>query len=68
MGHSILMQKSGKVDFSSQLCVKTRRISSEGVDHVRGMGTSIQEMPCHSQTTFRLNSSMSRALTTWDHF
>jgi hypothetical protein len=23
MGHSVLMQKSGKVDFSSQLCMKT---------------------------------------------
>jgi hypothetical protein len=38
---------------------KTRRISSEGVEHVRGTGTSIQEMPWHSQTTFRLNSLMS---------
>jgi hypothetical protein len=41
MGHSILMQKSRKVDFSSQLCMKTRRISSEGVGHIRGTRTSI---------------------------
>jgi hypothetical protein len=45
MGHFVLMQKSSKVDFSDQLCMKTRRISSEGVEHVRGTGTSIQEMP-----------------------
>jgi hypothetical protein len=64
MGHSVLMQKSGKVDFSGQLCMKTRRISSEGVEHIRGTGISIQEMSCHSQTTFRSSSSMSRALTT----
>jgi hypothetical protein len=25
MGHSVLMQKSGKVDFSGHLCMKTRR-------------------------------------------
>jgi hypothetical protein len=41
MGHSALMQKSGKVDFSGQPCMKTRRISSRGVEHVRGIGTSI---------------------------
>jgi hypothetical protein len=64
MGHSVLMQKSSKVDSSGQLCMKTRRISSEGVEHVKDTGISIQEMPCHSQTTFRLNSLMSRALTT----
>jgi hypothetical protein len=68
MGPSVLMQKSGKVDFSGQLCMKTRRISFECVEHVRGTGTSIQEMSYHSQTTFRSNSSMSGALTTWDHF
>jgi hypothetical protein len=38
------------------------------VEHVRATGTSIQEMPCHSSTTFRSNSSMSRVLTTWDPF
>ena len=28
----------------------------------------IQEMPCHSPTTSRLNSSMSGESITWDHF
>ena len=68
MVHSALMQRSSKVDFSSQPCMKTQRTLSEGVVHVRGMGTSIQEMPCHSPTTSRLNSSMSRVSTTWGHF
>jgi hypothetical protein len=42
MGHSVLMQKSSKVDFSGQLCMKTQRILFEGVEHIRGTGTSIQ--------------------------
>jgi hypothetical protein len=62
MGRSVLMQKSGKVDFFGQPCMKTQRISSGGVEHVRGMGTSIQEMSCHSPTTYRSNSSMSVVL------
>jgi hypothetical protein len=33
------------------------------VDHVRGTAISIQEMPCHSSTTFRLNSLMPREST-----
>jgi hypothetical protein len=41
MKHSILMQKSSKVDFSGQLFMKTRRIPSESVEHVRGRGTLI---------------------------
>jgi hypothetical protein len=32
MGHSVLMQKSGKVDFSDQPCMKTRMISSGCVE------------------------------------
>jgi hypothetical protein len=39
MGRSALMQKSGNVDFSGQPCMKTQKISSEDVEHVRGMGT-----------------------------
>jgi hypothetical protein len=39
MGHSILMQKFGNVDFSGQLCMKTQKISSGDVEYVRGMGT-----------------------------
>jgi hypothetical protein len=42
MGHSVLMQKSSKVEFSGQLCMKTQRILFEGVEHIRGTGTSIQ--------------------------
>jgi hypothetical protein len=53
MGHFVLMQRSGKVDFSSQQCMITRRILSKGVERVRGMGTSTKEMPCHSPTTSR---------------
>jgi hypothetical protein len=33
------MQKFGNVDFSSQLCIKTQKISSGDMEHVRGMGT-----------------------------
>ena len=68
MMHSTLIQRSGKVDFSGQPCMKTWRTSSEGVEHVRGMGTLIQEMSCHSPITSRLSSSMSGELITWDLF
>ena len=53
MVHSTLIRTSVKVDSSSQPCIKIRRTSSEGVEHVRGMGISIQEMRCHSPTTSR---------------
>jgi hypothetical protein len=33
--------------FSGQLCIKTQKISYEGATLVRGMKTSIPEMPCH---------------------
>jgi hypothetical protein len=39
MGHSVLMQKFGNVDFFGQLFMKTQKISSRDVEHVRGMGT-----------------------------
>ena len=68
MVHSALIQRSSKVDSSSQPCMKTRRTSSGDVEHVRGMGISIQEMSCHSPTTSRSSSSMSGESTTWDHF
>ena len=67
MGHSEHMQRYGRVDFSGQPCIKTRKTSSEGVDHVRGTATSTPEMPCHSLTTFRLSSLMSGELIIWDH-
>jgi hypothetical protein len=47
MEHYVHIKRSSKVDFSSQPCIKTQKNSSEDVDHVRNMGTSIQEMPCH---------------------
>jgi hypothetical protein len=65
--HFALMQRSDKVDSFGQPCMKTWRISSRGVERVRGTETSIQEMPCHSPTISRLSSSMSGELTTWDH-
>ena len=34
----------------------------------KGMGISLQEMPCHWPTTSRLSSSMFGELITWDHF
>ena len=68
MVHDALMQRSSKVDFSGQPCMKTRRTLSGGVDHVRGMGTSIQEMSCQSPTISRSNFSMSGVFTTCDHF
>ena len=68
MVHSALIPRSGKVDSFGQPCVKIWRTSSEGVEHVKGMGTSIQEMPCHSPTTSRLNFLMSGVSTTWDRF
>jgi hypothetical protein len=68
MGYSILIRRFGRVDSFSQPCMKTLEISSEGVECVRCMGISIQEMPCHSPTTFRLSSLMSRESITWDHF
>jgi hypothetical protein len=33
------LAKFGNVDFSVQLCMKTQKISSRDVEHVRGMGT-----------------------------
>ena len=68
MVHSAPIRRSGKVDSFGQPCMKTRRTSSGGVERVRGTGILIQEMPCHSPTTFGLNSSMSRESTTWDLF
>jgi hypothetical protein len=40
-------QRFGKADFSGQPCIKTQKISYEGVTPVRGTKTSITEMPCH---------------------
>jgi hypothetical protein len=37
MGHSALRQKSSNVDFFGQPCMKTQKISSGDVEHVRGM-------------------------------
>jgi hypothetical protein len=65
MGHSAHMQRSGSVNSFGRQCMKTQEILSKGVDHVRGMAISIQEMPCHSLTTFRSSSLMSRRLITW---
>jgi hypothetical protein len=67
MGHFALMQRFSRVNSFGQPCMKTQRISSGDVEHVRGMGISIQEMLCHLPTTFRLSSSMSGELTIWDH-
>jgi hypothetical protein len=67
MGHSAHMQRSGSVDSFGQQCMNTQEILSEGVDHVRGTAISIQEIPCHSPTTFRSSSLMSGGLITWDH-
>jgi hypothetical protein len=39
--------KIGKADFSVQPCIKTQKILYEGATPVRGMETSIAEMPCH---------------------
>jgi hypothetical protein len=64
MGHSTYMRRFGSVDSFGQQCMKTQRISFEDVDHVRGTAISIQEMPCHSPTIFRLNSLMSGELIT----
>ena len=46
MVHSALIQSSSKVDSSGQPCMKTQSTSFRGVERVRGMETSIQEMPC----------------------
>jgi hypothetical protein len=62
------MQRSGKADFSGQPCIKTQKISYEGATLVRGMRTSIPEIPCHWQLTFRSSSLMSGELTKWDHY
>jgi hypothetical protein len=51
MGHSALMLRFGKVDSSGQPSMKTQRTSSGDVMLVRGIGTSMQETPCHSPTT-----------------
>jgi hypothetical protein len=67
MRHFAYMQRFGNVDSFGRQCMKTQEILSEGVDHVRGMAISNQEMPCHSPTTFRSSSLMSRGLITWDH-
>jgi hypothetical protein len=67
MDHSTHMPKFGSVDSFGQQCMKTQEKSSEDVDLVRGTAILIQEMSCHSPTTFKLNSLMSRELITWDH-
>jgi hypothetical protein len=67
MGHFAHMLKFGSVDSFGQQCMKTQENSSEDVDLLRGTTILIQEMPCHSPTTFRLNSLMSGELITWDH-
>jgi hypothetical protein len=67
MGHSAHMQRFGSVDSFGQQCMKTQENSSKDVDHVRGTAISIQEMSCHSSTTFRSNSLMSGESNTWDH-
>ena len=53
MGYSALIQKFGRVVFSGQPCMKTPKISSEDVGHVRGMEILILEMLCHSPIIFR---------------
>jgi hypothetical protein len=68
IGYSVLMRRFGRVDSFGQPCMKTLEISSGGVEHIRGTGISIQKMPCHSPTPFRLSSLMSRESITWDHF
>jgi hypothetical protein len=68
MGYSVLMQRFGRVHSFGQPCTKTLDILSGGVEHVRGTGISIQEMPCHSPTTLRLRSFMSGESIKWDHF
>ena len=68
MVHSVLIQRSSKVDSFGQPYMKTGKTSSGGMERVKGMRTSIQEMPCHLPTTSRSSSSMSRELTTWDYF
>jgi hypothetical protein len=68
MGHSTLMLRSSKVDYSSQPCMKTPKTLYGGASHVRNMGISMQETPCHSQPTTSYNSLISRESTTWGHF
>jgi len=47
MEHFVHIQRSSKVDFSSQPCMKTQKNPSRDVKHVRDMAISILEMPCH---------------------
>ena len=68
MVHYTLIRRSGKEDSFGQPCMKIRRTSSRSVERVRGMGISIQEMPCHSPITSRSSSLMSGESTTWDRF
>ena len=51
MGHSILMLRSGKVDSSGEPCTMTPKNLYEGASHVKNMGVSMQETPCHSPPT-----------------
>jgi len=53
MGYSILMQKFGRVVSSGQPCMKSPKILSKDVGHVRGTEISLLEMLCHSSTIFR---------------
>ena len=64
MVHSAHIQRSNKVDSSSQPCMKTRKTSSGGVERVKGRGTLIQEMPCDLPTASTSSCSMSGELTT----
>jgi hypothetical protein len=67
MEHSAHMLKFGSMNSFGQQCMKTQENSSKDVNLVRGTTILIQEMPCHSPTTFRLNSLMFGELITWDH-
>jgi len=53
MEFSVLMQKFGRVVSSGQPCMKTPKILSEDVGHVKGTEISLLEMLCHSPTIFR---------------
>jgi hypothetical protein len=48
LGHSALMLRSSKVDSSGQPCMMTPKNLYGGESHVRNMGVSMQETPCHS--------------------
>jgi len=53
MWYAVLIQIFDRVVSSGRPCMKTPKILSEDMGHVRGTKIALLEMLCHSPTIFR---------------